>query len=196
MEFYKNVGKTLLVFNLISIFFLLLTIFAYSLIQYMFQPLVAITNYLFSDAAAVASLITILDLAMLLPSMLDYAFLLLVMVLIFDLILISWRTETGNLFVTLGFALIGFPIWILIMGWVSDIKEWALNFLGSAITYNINMRFYTYIQNNSLELSIIVFMLAIAVRSIDWNNIKYFNKAGVSLSGVSADKNIEEILKQ
>lgn len=196
MEFYKHIGKTLFIFNLISIFFLILTIFAYSMLQYLFVPLIAITNMLFTDPVVIESLIKVLDLVMIIPSMLDYAFLLIVITLIFDLLVISWRTKTGNLLGTMAFALIGLPIWVYFMTIITDIKVWALNFLGSAITYNINLRFYSYIQDNSLELSIIVFLFAIAIRSIDFDNIKFFKSNGQDINSSIDTNNINEILQQ
>lgn len=196
MEFYKNVGKSLFLFNLISIFFLILTIFGYSLLQYLFIPLVSITNMLFSDPAVVESVLRVLDLALIIPTMLDYAFLLLVITLVFDLLLISWRTKTGNLIGTMAFTLIGLPIWVYIMTLITDIKSWALNFLGSAITYNLNLRFYSFIQNNSLELSIMVFLLAIAIRSIDFDNIKFFKSNGENISGQTDINNLNDIIQQ
>lgn len=197
MEFYKNVGKALILFNIISIFFLILTIFAYSMIQYMFQPLVSLSNQLFSDPAVVNSLIKILDLVMVMPKMLDYAFLLLILVLVFDLLVFAWKTDTGSILNTMAFTLIGLPVWVYLMGYVTEFKNWALDFLGSAITYNVNLRFYTFIQNNSMELSIYLFMLVIAIRTIPWGNVKEYTSGLVKKKdSPSEDRNLDEILKQ
>jgi len=193
MEFYKNIGRILLIFNLISVFFLILTIFVYSMIQYMFQPLVSITQMLFSSPEAQAILFKILDLALILPSMLDYAFLLLVITLAFDLFVISWKTKTGSLLHTLMFILSGFPVWVYFMSIVNKFKDWAVNYLGSAITYTVNMRFYSYIQQNSLEISIILFLIAISIRSIEWGNIPVFNSNGEKIKD---ELNYNEVIKQ
>jgi len=196
MEFYKNVSKSLLLFNLMSIFFLILTIFVYSIIQYMFQPLVDISSLLFDEQEVIDSLTAILELAMVLPSMLDYAFLLLFFVLIFDLVILAWKTNTGSIFNTMAFTLVGLPVWVYLMSIITNFKNWALDFLGSAITYNINLRFFSFIQANSLEISIFIFMIIIAIRTIPWDNVKEFTSGFLPKNRVEDEKNLNDLLKQ
>lgn len=197
MEFFKNVGKFLIILNFSSVLFLTLTIFVYSFIQYGFGAMVSITQLLFTEESSRNLLYRILDLALLLPKYLDYLFLMLIIVSVLNVFYIAWKTEKGNLYVTLAFSLIGLPTFIYFINILDNIKDWAIGFLSSAITYHINMTFFTYIQNNNIYFSIIVFIIAIGIRSIDWQNIKEFTfRTGLSLDNSDNDINLNDKLKQ
>ena len=182
MKFYKNLGMSLLYLNFTSVFFLLLVIFIYSIIQYLFEPLVNITQLLFSEEASRQLLYRILDIVLIIPSYLDYMFLLVIITAILNILYIAWKTEKSNIYITAIFSLIGLPTFIYFLEKFEVFKDWALGFLSSAITYNINMRFFNYVSTHNIELTIVVFLLVIAIRSIDWQNVKLFksNSEGTS----------------
>lgn len=198
MEFYKTVGKNLFIFNLASIFFLLLTIFGYSLIQFMAGTLYDLVFILFSDSANQQTLISILNFFLVIPLFLDYAFLFFVIVFSVNIMVLAWKTRTGSLFTTMLFSLIGLPLWVYFMDVVNDFKLWALRFLSSVLSNNINTPFYNYIQTNSLEFSITLFIIVIAIRTIDWENLKVFNKFGKKINPISSgdERTLQEIIKQ
>lgn len=195
MKFYKNLGTTLLLFNFLSIFFLILTIFAYALIQYMFVPLVSITQMLFSDEASRNILYNILNIALSLPQYLDYCFLLIVIVFSINIFYMAFKSPKSNIYYTLMFSLLGLPVYIYFLNIMNTLKIWALGFLQSAITYNINMTFFNFIVNNSIVFTIFVFMIAIFIRSVDWDNINIFN-ANKESGFSSEEKTLNNILEQ
>ncbi len=196
MKFFKNIGTTLLVFNFISIFFLLITLFAYSIIQYLFEPLVAITDMLFSTIVLQNILYRILNLVFILPTYLDYCFLLIVISFTINIFYLSFKTEKANIYYTLLFSLIGLPTYIYFLKIMNGLKEWALGFIQSAIVDNVNMRFFNYIVNNSIEFTIFVFIIAIFIRSTDWENVKLFKNNPTNTLSTPDDKNLKEIFKQ
>lgn len=198
MEFYKNIGKNLFIFNLVSVFFLLLTIFAYSLIQYLAVPLYNLIFALFDNAFARDSLTAILNFFLIIPQFLDYAFLLFTIVFCLNLIYLSWQTKTGSLMSTVLFTLVGLPIWVYFMQLVNEFKLWALRFLSSVLVETVDTPFYNYIQSNSLIFSIFLFMICIAIRTIDWENVKILDKFGKRTDGSSSrdERTLQEILKQ
>lgn len=195
MKFYKNLGTTLLLFNFLSIFFLILTIFAYALIQYMFVPLVSIAQMLFSDEASRNILYNILNIALSLPQYLDYCFLLIVIVFSINIFYMAFKSPKSNIYYTLMFSLLGLPVYIYFLNIMNTLKIWALGFLQSAITYNINMTFFNFIVNNSIVFTIFVFMIAIFIRSVDWDNINIFN-ANKESGFSSEEKTLNNILEQ
>jgi len=192
----KILGTTLLVFNFISIFFLLITLFAYSIIQYLFEPLVAITDMLFSTIVLQNILYRILNLVFILPTYLDYCFLLIVISFTINIFYLSFKTEKANIYYTLLFSLIGLPTYIYFLKIMNGLKEWALGFIQSAIVDNVNMRFFNYIVNNSIEFTIFVFIIAIFIRSTDWENVKLFKNNPTNTLSTPDDKNLKEIFKQ
>ena len=79
---------------------------------------------------------------------------------------------------------------------MNGLKEWALGFIQSAIVDNVNMRFFNYIVNNSIEFTIFVFIIAIFIRSTDWENVKLFKNNPTNTLSTPDDKNLKEIFKQ
>lgn len=195
MEFYKRTGMILAMFNFISVFFMFLTVFAYSLIQYLAKPLLNITYMLFTDTTSQNNLIKILDYFFVLPQFLDISFLVFVIMLMMNLFYLAWKTEKGNIYYTLMFSLIGFPLWIFLMAQLDNLRNWSLAFLGSSLSNTITMPFFNYIQANSLYFSIIVFMIVIGIKTIPFDNIKLFKANGDNKNSNNSG-NFKQIIQQ
>jgi hypothetical protein len=92
------------------------------------------------------------------------------------------------------FISVGFAIWLYIAQQIVDLRDTLLNYLNSTLVVKPETTFFDYFTMYSIEISASIFLIAIIVHMVDWQNVR--EKVSEKFSGESLDNTLDERFEQ
>lgn len=190
-SFYSKIGIALIFLNFLSVFFMALFLFSFTLIEYSVNPL---EQLIFQDGIWNTLLYNIFDLFVQIPQTLDSFFMAIVALLCIDLIYFSYKMKESEWWQFLVFLLLGLPIWTFLMLKVYDIKITIISYLSNAFIIKPASPFFDMFSQYSYLFATGMFLLCIFVNRFDWNNLR--EKISNSTSDFNDSESFDERFEQ
>lgn len=193
--FYSVLTKSLLILNFISVLFTFSVIFIYAFIEYVGLNVLEIAENTFGTSSQwYSAIVSLFEILLEIPGGLDTLFLAIIVLGIFNLFYFAYKTEKGGWLGFFFFLSVGLPLWLFLANKIVDLRNTVLNYLNSTLLIKPETTFFDYFTMYSLEFSAVVFILAVIVHMIDWENVREKISSGFNKSSV--DETVEERFEQ
>ena len=196
VNFYSILAKVLLMFNFLSLFFTFVLLLIYAWIEYVGLQIIDIAENLFgTDSIWFAGVIDLFELILEIPAGMDLLFMAIITVATMNLFYVSYKMERGGWVGFFFFISIGMAIWLYIASKIVELRNDLQSYLSSTMLIKPDTTFFDYFTMYSLEISAFIFLAAIVVHMIDWENVR--EKVGAAISKeTSMEDTIEERFEQ
>ena len=196
INFYSIITKILLVFNVISLFFTFVVVLIYAFAQYIGIEFLNLFGEWFGTSSFwYEKGVALFELILSIPGALDNLFMAIIILATANVFYLSYKTQKGGWLGFFFFISIGLPIWIYLASKVVDIRNSMLSYLNSTLSIKPDTVFFDFFTSYSLEISAFIFIMAIIIHMIDWENVRE-KVAGITQKGSSTEETITEKFEQ
>jgi len=163
------------------------------LIQYAAIPAEDLGNQMFSGFWE-QQLNKVFGLFLEIPGLLDWIFMATVFSLSLNILSFAFFSQKEGWWKFFFMLTIGLPVWVLIMQQLMSIRDKFIEYLSQAIVQKPTMPFMDWFTNNTLEFTIFIYIGAIIINRVDWENVK--EKITGRLGGSSGEETLDERFQQ
>jgi len=172
-NFYSILAKVLLVFNFLSLFFTFTLIMFYAFLEYVGLEFISLSKDMFgSDSVWYSKIVSIFELLLEIPGGLDTLFLAIIFLSVMNIVWVAYKTQKGGWLGFFFFISIGLPIWLYIASLIVDMRNKLLTYLNSVLLIKPETTFFDYFTIYSMEISAAIFIIALIVHMVDWENVR------------------------
>jgi len=173
INFYSILAKVLLVFNFLSLFFTFTMLLFYAFLEYVGLEFIVISQNLFGSGNYWSnSVIRLFELLLEIPGGLDTLFMAIIVLSMMNIFLVAYKTQKGGWLGFFFFVSIGLPTWLFIASKIVDLRNSLLSYLNSTLILKPDTTFFDYFTMYSIEISAFIFITALIVHMIDWENVR------------------------
>lgn len=171
-NFYSILAKILLLFNFLSLFFTFTLLLFYAFLEYMGLEFISIAQNLFGSGPWFDNVVRLFELLLEIPGGLDTLFMAIIVLAFMNIIWVAYKTKQGGWIGFFFFVSIGLPIWLYIASKIVDLRNTLLNYLNGSLVIKPDTTFFDYFTMYSLEVSAAIFIVALIVHMVDWENVR------------------------
>lgn len=195
-NFYLDIAKLLSLLNIASLFFIIAIVLFYTMLQYAALPFIEQSQQFFSDGSVWnSSMISLFELLLLIPSSLDTLFMAFILIIVANIFYFSFRAQKGGLFNFFFFIVIGLPLWMFLSTKIIEIRDQMIQYLTSSLVTYPTSIFFDYFTTYSIFINSGIFIVAIIVNMIDWENVRE-KVVGFTQQTKNNGETLEEVFEQ
>jgi len=173
INFYSILAKVLLMFNFLSLFFTFTILLFYAFLEFVGLEFISIAENLFgSESFWFTQIISLFELLLEIPGGLDTLFMAIIVLSIMNIFYVAFKSQKGGWLGFFFFISIGLPIWLYIASKIVDLRNSLLNYLTGTLIIKPETTFFDYFTMYSLEVSAFIFITALIIHMVDWENVR------------------------
>lgn len=171
----KKLSKGLLYFNFGFVIVIAILIFMYGVYDYVINPISSFGTDvlgLSSTGLAMTSINTIINIFLTFPTIVDWFFFVTFLTMVIDLIYLSFKAKQMSEWAFLGAVLFYVPLVLFILTKVKSVMDSFIQSLSSILTTVPPLPLYTFLMNNSIAITAVIFIVCLGINVIPWNVVR------------------------
>lgn len=170
-NFYMVLAKALFIMNIIALFFSFAILLFYAVLQYAHVEFLDVADTLLNDTWY-GYIVRLFELLLSIPAALDTLFMAIIFLGVSNIFYYSYQTKRGGWLGFFFFLALGLPIWLWVTDKVVDMRNTLITYIDSAVIIKPNTTFFDYFVNYSIEITAVIFTIALIIHRVDWENVR------------------------